>query len=195
MAFNFVVVHCSVAQSCLTLCYTMDCSTPGLLVPHHFPKFAQVHVHCISDAIQLSHSLMPSSPSALNLSQHPMSQLFASGYQNTGALTSASVLPMSIQGCFPLRLTGLISLVSQDSQESSPPAPQFEGLNSLLLCLLYGPALTIVHDHHDSLDYTDLCWQSDVSAFQHTVYVCHNSSDKKQLSSDFMAAITICSDF
>ena len=169
MAFNFVVVHCSAAQSCLTLCYITDCSTPGLLVPHHFPKFAQVHVHCISDAIQLSHSLMPSSPSALNLSQHPLSQLFASGYQNTGALTSASVLPMSIQGCFPLRLTGLISLVSQDPQESSPPAPQFEGLNSLMLCLLYGPALTTVHDHWDSLDYTDLCWQSDVSAFQHTV--------------------------
>ena len=81
-----------------------------------------------------------------------------------------SVLPMSIQGCFPLRLTGLISLMSQDSQESSLPAPQFKGLNSLVLCLLYGPALTIGHDHWEdhSLDYTDLCWQSDVSAFQHT---------------------------
>ena len=32
---------------------------PGLSVPHHLPKFAQVHVHCIGDAIQLSH-LMPS---------------------------------------------------------------------------------------------------------------------------------------
>ena len=31
-------------------------------------EFAQVHVHGISDAIQPS--LMPSSPSALNLSQH-----------------------------------------------------------------------------------------------------------------------------
>ena len=42
----------------------MDCSTPGLPVPCHFQKFAQVHVHCISDAIQPSHLLMPSSPSA-----------------------------------------------------------------------------------------------------------------------------------
>ena len=40
------------------------------LVPHHLPKFAQVHVSCISYAIQPSHPLMPSSPSALNLSQH-----------------------------------------------------------------------------------------------------------------------------
>ena len=43
----------------------------------------------------------------------PMSRLFASGDQNTGASASASVLPMSIQGWFPLRLTGLISLLSK----------------------------------------------------------------------------------
>ena len=61
---------CSVTRSCQTLCDLVDCGTPGLLVPHHFPKFAQVHVHCISDAIQLSHPLTPPSPSALNPSQH-----------------------------------------------------------------------------------------------------------------------------
>ena len=48
----------------------MDCSTPGLPVPHHLSEFAQVHVHCIGGAIQPSHPLMPSFPSALNLSQH-----------------------------------------------------------------------------------------------------------------------------
>ena len=41
----------------------------------------------------------------------------------------------------------------------------------------------------------DLCWQSNASAFQHTVYVFHSFPDKKQLSSDHMAAVTICSDF
>ena len=41
----------------------------------------------------------------------------------------------------------------------------------------------------------DLCQQSDVSAFQHTVYVCHSFQAKKQISSDFMAAVTIHSDF
>ena len=48
----------------------MDCSTLGLSAPHHLPEFAQVQVHCISNAVQSSHSLSPSSPSALNLSQH-----------------------------------------------------------------------------------------------------------------------------
>ena len=48
----------------------MDCSMPGFPVPHHLSEFAQVHVHCIGDAIQPSHPLMPASLSALNLSQH-----------------------------------------------------------------------------------------------------------------------------
>ena len=48
-----------VAQSCPTLCDPTDYSTPGLPVPHHLPKFAHIHVHCISDAIQPSHPLMP----------------------------------------------------------------------------------------------------------------------------------------
>ena len=51
----------------------------------------------------------------------------------------------------------------RDSQESSP-APQFKGINSLVLCLLYSPVLTTEHDHH-SFDYTDLCQQTAVSVF------------------------------
>ena len=31
---------CSVTEPCPTLCNPMDCSTPGLSVPHHLPKFA-----------------------------------------------------------------------------------------------------------------------------------------------------------
>ena len=41
----------------------------------------------------------------------PMSQFFASGGQSTGVSASASVLPMSTEGWFPLGLTGLISVV------------------------------------------------------------------------------------
>ena len=39
--------------------WPMDCSMPGLLVPHRLMEFAQVHVHCISDAIQPSHPWHP----------------------------------------------------------------------------------------------------------------------------------------
>ena len=59
----------SVAQSCLTLCDPMNCSMPGLPVPHQLPEFTQTHVHCVGDAIQPSHPLSSPSPPALNLSQ------------------------------------------------------------------------------------------------------------------------------
>ena len=43
----------------------------------------------------------------------PVSQLFTSGGQRTGASAPASFLPMNIQDWFPLELTGLISLLSK----------------------------------------------------------------------------------
>ena len=43
----------------------------------------------------------------------PINWLLASAGQSIGASTSASVLPMNIQGWIPLRLTGLISSLSK----------------------------------------------------------------------------------
>ena len=60
----------SVAQSCLTVCDPMNCSTPGLPVHHQLPEFTQIHVHRVSDAIQPSHPLSSPSPPAPNPSQH-----------------------------------------------------------------------------------------------------------------------------
>ena len=60
----------SVAQSCLTLCDPMNCSTPGLPVRHQLPEFTQTQVHRVSDAIQPSHPLLSPSPPAPNPSQH-----------------------------------------------------------------------------------------------------------------------------
>ena len=95
------------------LCDPRDCSTPDLSVPHHLLKFAQVHVHCIGDILQPSHPLTSSSPSALNLSQHQGLFQWVSCSHQIGVSASASVFLMSIQGWFPLRLTGLISLLSK----------------------------------------------------------------------------------
>ena len=47
----------SVAQSCLTLCDPMDCSTPGFPVHHQLLELTQTHVHRVRDAIQPSHAL------------------------------------------------------------------------------------------------------------------------------------------
>ena len=60
----------SVTQSCLTLCKSMNRTTPGLPIHHQLPESTQTRVHRIDDAIQPSHPLSSPSPPALNLSQH-----------------------------------------------------------------------------------------------------------------------------
>ena len=94
----------------------MDCNRPGFPVLHYFLEFAQTHVHWVDDAIQSSHPVAPfsSCPQSFPASgSFPMSQIFTSAGQSIGGSASASVLPMNIQGWFPLGLTGLISLLSK----------------------------------------------------------------------------------
>ena len=83
----------------------------------------------------------------------PVCQLFTSGGQSLGASASASVLPMNIQGWFPL--DGLVGspCSPRDSQESSP-TPRFKSIKSLALSFLDSPTLTSLHDHwkNHSLD-------------------------------------------
>ena len=107
------VLFSSVAQLRLTLCDPMDCSAPGFPVLHHLLEFTQSHVHWVSDAIQPSDPVIPFSclRSCRASGSFPMSQLFSSCGQSTGI--SASVLPVNVQGWFPLGLIGLISLLSK----------------------------------------------------------------------------------
>ena len=148
----------------------MDCSTPSSPVFHYLPEFAQTHVHWVSDSIQSSHPLSPPSPPALSL---PSTRVFSNEIalwimgQSIGISVSASVLPMSIQGWFPLGLTGLILLCKGLSR-----VLQHHNLKaSILQCSVF---LMVQLSHHDywenhSFDYMDLCWQSDVCAFEFAV--------------------------
>ena len=61
---------CSVAQSCLTLCDPMNCSTQGFPIYHQLLELSQTHVHRDSDAIQPSRPPLSPSPPAFNLSHH-----------------------------------------------------------------------------------------------------------------------------
>ena len=69
----------SVTQLYLTLCNSMNRSTPGLPVPHQLPESTHIHVHQVGDAIQPSHPLSSPSPPAPNPSQHQ-------GFSNESAL-------------------------------------------------------------------------------------------------------------
>ena len=137
---------------------------PGFPVRHQLPEWAQTDEF---DAIQPSHPL--SLPSlAFSLSQHQ------GLFQCVGSLHQvAKVLELHHQSFqWVLRVDFLWDWLvwspccSRDSQESFL-APQFKSINSSVLSLLYGTALTFVRDcwKGHSLDYTDFCWQSDASAF------------------------------
>ena len=108
---DFQSCSCSVAKSCPTLwshglqharvaCPSPSCSNSCLLSQWCHPT--------ISSSVIPFSSWLQSFPAS---GSFQMSQLSASGGQRIRASASASVLPMNIQGWFPLGLTGLISLL------------------------------------------------------------------------------------
>ena len=158
---------CSAAKSCLTvydshvwLYDSMDCSMPGFLVLPSLLEFAQTHVCWGNDAIKSSHPLSPPYPPAFSLSQHqglfPVSQFFASGGQNIGASASASVLPMNIQGWFPLGLTGLISLLPKRTLKSLLQHHSLKA--SIIWCSIFFMVQVLLCDYWEnhSFDYMEL---------------------------------------
>ena len=122
-SWKFLLLHkvnsvqfSSVAQSCLTLCNPMDCSTPGLHpspTPRVYPNSCPLSQWChltISSSVVPFYSCPQSFPA---LGSFKMSQLFTSDGQIIGVSASTSVLPMNIQDQSPLGWTGWISLQSK----------------------------------------------------------------------------------
>ena len=103
---------------------------------------------------------------------------------------------MNTQDLTPLGWTGWISLQSKRLSRIFANT-QFKSINSSVLSFLYSPTLTPIHDYwkNHSLEKMDLCWQSNVSAFECVIEVGHNFPSKEQASFNFMVAVTICSDF
>ena len=67
----------SVAQSCLTLCNSVDHNTPGLPVHHQLPEFTQTRLNCVDDAIQPSNHLILCRPLPLLPSIFPSIRVFS----------------------------------------------------------------------------------------------------------------------
>jgi len=120
-------------------------------------------------------SVMPSNHLILC---HPL--LLPSIFPSTRVFSSESVLcirwPKYWSFSFSISLTneysGLISFrmdllaVQGDSRESSP-TPQFKSINSSVLSFLYSATFISIRDYwkNHNFDYTDVCWESNVSAF------------------------------
>ena len=109
-----VIVQSPVKSSSLQP-HGLQCARPPCPSPYPgvCPNSCLLHQWCYP-AISSSDVLFFFCPQSFRASgTFPMSHLFASDDHNTGASALASVLPVNIQGWSPLRLTGLISLLSK----------------------------------------------------------------------------------
>ena len=154
----FTLQFSSVAQSCLTLCNPINCSSPGFPVHYQLLEFTQTHVHWVGDAIQSPHSLPSPSPLAsifpsIRVFSNESALCISPSHQSIGVSPSTSVLPVNTQDWSPLGWTGWISLqfkrLSRVFSNRTIQKHQFFSAQ-----LSYSPTLTSIHDHwkNHSLD-------------------------------------------
>ena len=91
----------SVAQSCLTLCNPMDCSTPGLPVHHQLPELAQTHVYQISDAIQPFYPLSSIYVSYMDTYIQSMYDTICTSTQVCRSSYHSIIIPSEVRRLFP----------------------------------------------------------------------------------------------
>ena len=107
-----------VAQSCLTLCGPMDCSTPGLLSitnSQSLPKLMSI------DATQPSHSLSSSSSPAFHLSQHQsLYQLASFSFSISPSNENSGLIPFRMDWLDLLAVQGTLKSLLQ--HHSSKPS-------------------------------------------------------------------------
>ena len=112
-------LFCSLIKLCLILCEPKEFNLQQTRFPCPSPTSRVYSNSCplsrwchatISSSVTPFSSCPQSFPAS---GSFPMSQLFTLGGQSIGISASASVLPMNIQGWFPLGLTGWISLLSK----------------------------------------------------------------------------------
>ena len=159
----------SLSVVCLTHCDPMDFSTPGFPVLNHLPELAQTHVHWVGDAIQPSCPLSSPSP-AFNHSQHQGLFQWVSSSHQVAKLLELQPQHQSLQWMnihwFPLELTSLISLLSKGlSKVFSNTTVEKHQFFSAQPYLWSNSHIHIWLLEKSSFDYTDLCQQSNVSAF------------------------------
>ena len=168
----------SVPQSCPTLWDPMNLSTPDLPVHHQLSEFTQTHVHQVGDAIQPSLPLSSPSPTFV----FPSIRVFS----NESVLHSRwpkywsfsfSISPSNEYWLLISFRIGRLDLLAVQGtlksllQHQNSKASIRRHINSPAFSFLHSLTLTSIHDYwkNHSLNKTDLCWQSNVSAFEYTV--------------------------
>ena len=127
----------------------MSRSTPGLLSITNSrspPKQMSIESVMPSNHLILCHPLLLLHSIFPRIKVFSSESFFTSGGQSIGASASASVLPVNILDLFPLRLTGLISLLSKGLSRVFSNTT-IQKCHTLALSLLFGSILRSVNDH------------------------------------------------
>ena len=145
------------------------CASPSSKV---CPSSCPLHQWCLP-AISSSDALFSFCPQSFPASgTFQMSQLFASCDQNTGASASLSVLPVNIQGWFPLGLTGLISLLSKGLSGVFSSTTVWKHQFSRALPSLWSSSHNYTRPPGRPQPYhTDLGWQGNVCFPAHSLFL------------------------
>ena len=147
----------------------MDCSTPRLLCLPQSPsllKFMSIESVMLSDHLIICHPLLFLPwifPSIRVFSNESAIHIRWPKYWSF----SFSIRPSSeCSGLISFRI-GLLDILLVQGTLASSLALRLESISSSALSLLYGPTVTFVHGYwkNHSFDYTDFCWQSDISTF------------------------------
>ena len=202
MAIVVSVQFSSVAQSYPTLCDPMNHSMPGLPVHHQLPEFTQTHVHQVSDAIQPSHPLSSPSSLAPNPSQHQ--SLFQ---ESTLRMRwpkywsfSFSIIPSKESpGLISFRMDWLDLLAVQGTLKSL--LQHHSSKSSILWCSAFF-TLQLTHPYMTTGKTIAFTRQTFVGKVMSLLYnmlsrlvITFLPRSKLMAYFNFMAAVTICSDF
>ena len=141
----------------------MDCSTPDFPVHHQLLELAQTHVYQVSDAIQPSHHLLPSIfPSIRIFSNESVLHIRWPKYWSISISSSNEYSGLISFRIYWLDLLGVQGTFNSLLQHHSSKALILQHSAFFMVQFLY-PYMTTGKNH--SFDYTDLCRQSNVSAF------------------------------
>ena len=147
-------------------CDCMDCSTPGSLsftVSWSLLKLMSIELVMPSNYLVLCHPclLLPSIfPSIRVFSKEATLHNRWPKYWSFSFSISHS---NEYSGLISFRIDWFDFLGVQGASQESSPIPQFKGISSSVLNLLYSPILTFLHDSwknqsFDYMNYTDFCW-------------------------------------
>jgi len=173
----------------------MDCSVPGLPVYHPLPEFTQTHVHWVGDAIQPSHPLSSPSPPTLNFSQHQGLFKWVSSSHQVAKVLEFQLQHQSFQeysGLISFRMDWLDFLAVQGMLKSL--IQHHSSKASILRCSTFF-LVQLSHPYMTTGKTIALTRWTFVGKVMSLLFNMHSFSSKEQVSFNFMAAVTICSDF